>query len=55
VQVDFRDDRWIIDLDIDNIISHISETESWTTSLRKGFQGADDNEQLPIELGKVRK
>ncbi|KAF5563518.1 hypothetical protein FPANT_14216, partial [Fusarium pseudoanthophilum] len=50
VQVDFRDDRWIIDLDIDNIISNISEIESWTTSFRKVFQGANDNGQLPNEL-----
>ncbi|KAF5568251.1 hypothetical protein FNAPI_241 [Fusarium napiforme] len=52
VQVDFRDDRWIIDLDIDNIISNISEIESWATSFRKVFQGANNNAQLPNELGK---
>ncbi|KAF5649463.1 uncharacterized protein FTJAE_900 [Fusarium tjaetaba] len=52
VQVDFRDDRWIIDLDIDNIISNISETEGWTTSFRKVFQGADGNVEPPNELGK---
>lgn len=53
VQVDFRDDRWIIDLELDNIISNISEIESWTTSVRRAFQGANDNGQLPNELGKV--
>ncbi|KAG5802075.1 hypothetical protein H9Q74_013180 [Fusarium xylarioides] len=52
VQVDFRDDRWIIDLEIDNIISNISEIESWTTSFRKVFQGANGNGQLSNELGK---
>ncbi|KAF5711043.1 hypothetical protein FMUND_9193 [Fusarium mundagurra] len=52
VQVDFRDDRWIIDLEIDNIISNISEIESWRTSFRKVFQGANDNGQPPNELGK---
>ncbi|KAF5989734.1 hypothetical protein FBULB1_640 [Fusarium bulbicola] len=52
VQVDFRDDRWIIDLDIDNIISNISEIESWTTSFRKVFQSAHGNGRPPNELGK---
>ncbi|KAI1034605.1 hypothetical protein LB504_004623 [Fusarium proliferatum] len=52
VQVDLRDDRWIIDLELDNIISNISEIESWTTSFRGAFQGANDNGQLPNELGK---
>ncbi|TXC10772.1 hypothetical protein FocTR4_00007473 [Fusarium oxysporum f. sp. cubense] len=52
VQVDFSDDRWIVDLELDNIISNISENESWTTSFRRGFQGANDNEQPPNELGK---
>ncbi|KAI1040038.1 hypothetical protein LB505_008273 [Fusarium chuoi] len=52
VQVDFRDDRWIIDLELDNIISNISEIESWTTSVRRAFQGANDNGQLPNQLGK---
>lgn len=55
VQVDFSDDRWIVDLELDNIISNISENESWTTSSRRGFQGANDNEQPPNELGKVWK
>ncbi|KAF5611114.1 uncharacterized protein FSUBG_2658 [Fusarium subglutinans] len=36
VQVDFRDDRWIIDLEIDNIISNISEVESWTNFISQG-------------------
>lgn len=53
VQVDFSDDRWIVDLELDNIISNISENESWTTSSSRGFQGANDNEQPPNELGKV--
>ncbi|EGU80052.1 hypothetical protein FOPG_02437 [Fusarium oxysporum f. sp. conglutinans race 2 54008] len=52
VQVDFSDDRWIVDLELDNIISNISENESWTTSFRRGFQGANDNEQPQNELGK---
>lgn len=53
VQVDFRDDRWIIDLELDNIISNISEIESWTTSFRRALQGAHDNGQLSKGLGKV--
>ncbi|KAI1062342.1 hypothetical protein LB506_006227 [Fusarium annulatum] len=52
VQVDFRDDRWIIDLELDNIISNISEIESWTTSFGRALQGANDNGQLSNELDK---
>jgi hypothetical protein len=53
LKVDLSDDRWILDLELDNIISNISENESWTTSFRRGFQGSKDNEQTPNELGKV--
>ncbi|KAF4339052.1 hypothetical protein FBEOM_7053 [Fusarium beomiforme] len=52
LEVDLSDDRWIIDLELDNIISKISENENWTSSLSRAFQWPNDNEKNPNELSK---
>lgn len=52
ILVDLSQSRWIIDLDIDNIITRISENKTWADSMRERWQALKGNneDQQPRKL-----
>ncbi|KAF4454958.1 hypothetical protein F53441_2615 [Fusarium austroafricanum] len=50
LRIDLKDDRWIIDLELDNIITTIIENETWTDSFLRTFKEPNKDQERSYRI-----